>query len=82
LQVSILELNKIALVHKAMQKWKHDTNQLLKKLIEENPHEISKELGHEIYGLYLHSLWLPTIHYEAVHLRRLMVHMREMGYGY
>jgi hypothetical protein len=44
--VSILELNKIALVHKAMQKWKHDANQLLKRLIEENPHEISKELGH------------------------------------
>ncbi len=80
--MSINELNKIALVYNAMLKWKEETNKLLKKLIDENPHEINKELGHEIYGLYLHSLWLPTIHYEAVHLKRLMVHIREMGYEY
>lgn len=78
----VSELQKIGLVYNCMLKWKEETNRLLKRLIEENPREINKELGKEIYALYLHSLWLPTVHYEAVHLKRLMVHIRVMGFEY
>jgi hypothetical protein len=65
-----------------MLKWKEETQSLLRRLIEENPREIGKEVVKEIYGLYLYSLWLPTVHYEAVHLRRLLVHIRDIGFEY
>jgi hypothetical protein len=62
LQVVIPELTKITLVYNAMLKWKEDTNRLLRKLIQEN-HINLDQYEEEIYPLYLHSLWLPTIHY-------------------
>ncbi len=61
-----------------MIKWKQDTDNLLRKLVEENPTNF-EPYEDQIYPLYLQSLWLPTIHYEHLYLKALMKRIkREM----
>lgn len=78
LQVSFPELNKITQVYNAMLKWKEETNNLLRRIVEENPSDLS-EWEEQISPLYLQSMWLPTIHYESVHLKTLMKHIRNLN---